>query len=85
MEELEAAIKCTPREQDAIRMRAIRGLILEQEPKAIATIFDVSLKTLYTWVRDFNGWGLTGLMDMARSGRPRVLPDYLRGPLPVHS
>ncbi len=81
MEELEAAIKCTPREQDAIRMRAIRGLILEQEPKAIATIFDVSLKTLYTWVRDFNGWGLTGLMDMARSGRPRVIPDYLRGPL----
>ena len=81
LQELEVAMKCTPREQDALRFRAIRALWIETAPESVAPIFQVTLPTLRRWVRDFNDYGIDGLIELKRAGRPRVIPEYLEQPL----
>lgn len=66
-------MKCTPTRQANIRMTAIRALLLGQDPQAVATIFDISSRTLTRWVGDYNESGIDGLIDKPRSGRPRAI------------
>lgn len=71
--ELEIALKCTPRRQSFTRMSALRALLLGQDPKAVALIFNVTPRTLTRWVFAFNASGIDGLIDQPRPGRPPAL------------
>jgi transposase len=74
-------MKCTPREQDALRFRALRALWIGETAASVSAIFQVTEKTLYTWVRNFNTFGIEGLLEDKRPGRPRIIPECIAQPL----
>jgi transposase len=73
--ELEVAMRAAPTQVASNRMRAVRALILGQQPTDVALIFEVSPRTLTRWVGQFNARGIDGLIDQRRSGRPRAIPE----------
>ncbi len=79
--ELEVAMRATPTGPAANRMRAVRALILAQQPADVALIFEVTERTLARWVQAFNSRGIDGLIDQPRTGRPRAIPTAQTEPL----
>lgn len=68
--ELETAIKCAAHKRSSHRLLAIKSLIMEFPFEAVAKLFSVSTKTLSRWVGHFNEYGIDGLIEKERSGRP---------------
>jgi transposase len=54
-------------------MKAIRALLIGQDAKDVAQIFDIAERTLNRWIHQFNDQGIDGLLDNPRCGRPRAL------------
>ena len=75
--ELNVAAKCTSKHQSAVRMLAIRALIIGTDPAAVLAIFDITQRTLFNWVRRFNQRGIDGLIEGKRAGRPRKITSEL--------
>ena len=73
MAELETAMLGARSGRSRDRMRAIRALILGQSEEVVAVVFAVSPRTLERWVGRFNRWGIDGLIDRPRPGRPRKI------------
>lgn len=73
LSDLEVAEKCTPRQQSSRRMTALRALLVGQDSRSVALIFNVSRRTLTRWVTSFNARGIDGLVEGSRTGRPRAL------------
>ncbi len=72
--ELETAIRATPRQQDCFRLQAMRMLLMGFERERTAAFFSVTARTLANWISGFNRAGIDGLIERARSGRPRKIP-----------
>lgn len=71
--ELETAIRCTPRQQSARRLEAIKALGLGIPRQLVARLYSVSPRTISLWVHKFNQSGIDGLIERPRSGRPRKI------------
>ncbi len=71
--ELDIACGAAPSRRAHDRLRAIKTLILGIDHDTTAELFDVSRRALFNWVRRFNEAGIDGLVDRARSGRPRKI------------
>ena len=72
--ELDVAIRCSKRQQDAFRMQAIKALLLGVTRSVVAELFAVTERAVYDWIDRFNESGIDGLFDQPRSGRPRKIP-----------
>jgi len=56
-----------------VRETMVRRVLEQAEPaKETAELFDVSVRTVYKWLRRYRELGLEGLQD--RSSRPRRCP-----------
>lgn len=71
--ELETARKCTPHKVSAMRMLAIKSLILGVDHDSVCAIHEVSARTLARWIAAFNRQGINGLIERPRAGRPRKI------------
>ncbi len=71
--ELETALKCahSPRSRD--RLMAMRALLQGIAYEQVHRLFDVSSRTLHTWVLRFNARGIDGLIERPRPGRLRKI------------
>jgi transposase len=74
MEEVECAIYCTPTRQASERLRAIWCLGKQVPREHVVTMSLTNETTLVEWIKAFNKAGIDGLVDKARSGRPRKIP-----------
>jgi transposase len=83
--EVEAAMRCTPQRQHAVRLMAIRALGNGSPRTVVAQVFGVSERTLCGWIRGFNAGGIEALLDKKRRGRPRVLAaeEFLKKVAPL--
>lgn len=57
-----------------IRIRVLIGYYKGSSIKMLAQCYDVSKKSIKNWIKDFETYGLEGLNDGDRSGRPSKLP-----------
>jgi len=73
--ELSIAAACTPRRQDAVRVLAIKALLIGTDRTMTAKLFEISQRTLSEWTRRFNESGIDGLIEKMRPGRPRKITD----------
>lgn len=74
-EALLIAMKASPRQRGFVRMMAIHRLMKGFEFELVASFFDITTRTLSSWVQRFNNSGVDGLLDNPRSGRPRKITD----------
>lgn len=74
-EELRLAITSAPTMRSRDRLYAINALMLEMDFSQVAKLFAVSERTLTRWVHAWNQAGIDGLIEHARSGRPRKIPQ----------
>jgi transposase len=72
-DELEVAMKAALTKRAYQRLHAIRALVLGFDHGTIAELLAVSVDSLNRWVARFNDEGIDGLIDRARSGRPRKI------------
>jgi transposase len=73
LEELDAAMKCSHAAKVYSRLLAIRELFHEVPFETVLKIHLISERTLQRWIADFNAFGIDGLLDQRRTGRPRKL------------
>jgi transposase len=71
--ELETSLKAARSSRSRDRLMAIRTLILGYKHEDVASIFNVTLRTIQRWVSSFNARGIDGLIERQRSGRPRKI------------
>ena len=76
-EELEQAMRCAPTMRSQNRLRAIKALMLGIEWRDVCKLFAVSDRTLSRWVSAWNSFGIDGLIEKHRSGRPKKIPAEL--------
>jgi transposase len=75
LEELKAAEKNAASKRAARRLQAIRLLFCGYDYKEVARIVDCDAKSLTTWIKRFNDYGIDGLThDLERPGRPTKIP-----------
>jgi len=55
------------------RLLAMKFLSLGVSHEDVSAGFSISNKTLYRWIRRFNAYGIDGLIEGFRSGRPRKI------------
>lgn len=83
LDALEAAVKAATSKRSAVRLRAIKALLLDIDFDQVTALFDVAERTLCGWVAAFNEQGIDGLIERAHPGRPRVIAEeqatYLHG------
>lgn len=81
--DLEAAAKAAGSKRSAVRLRAIKALIIGIGFELVMELFDAGERTLRGWVQAFNEQGIDGLIERAHPGRPRVIAQeqatYLHG------
>jgi transposase len=73
LDELEVAMRCTPGKIPYNRLLAMKSLILQIDFDTVAQIHSITTRTLQRWVADFNEFGVDGLLDSERTGRPRAI------------
>lgn len=77
LDELETARRCAPSQNAAFRLLAIKTLALGVDFDTVCKINDVCERTLQRWIADFNDYGIDGLVDHERTGRPPALsPEH---------
>jgi transposase len=72
--ELDTAIKAAASGRSRDRFHAIKALLMGLDALAVATLYNVTGRTLRAWIRAFNAQGLDGLTDRPRPGGPRKIP-----------
>lgn len=81
--EIETAAKAAVSERSAIRLRAIKALIIGIAFEQVMELFDVAERTLRDWVAAFNMQGVDGLIERQHPGRPKAIAEeqatYLHG------
>jgi transposase len=75
MVELERAVKAAPSKKSAVRMQAIKALLLGVDHAVTAELFSVTERMLRLWIHAFNLQGIDGLTDKPKPGRPAVIAD----------
>lgn len=73
LEELEVARQCAPSKNASDRMLAVKSLGLGVDFEIVCKMFVVCERTLQRWIRDFNLFGIDGLVDHERTGRPPAI------------
>lgn len=73
LEQLEVSRKCAPSKNASDRMLAIKTLGLGIEYSMVCQIHSISERSLQRWVQDFNSYGIDGLIEHERTGRPPAL------------
>lgn len=77
LEEIEQLMKSTGTQEGFLRLQAISYLYRGYDRKEFSKQLKRSDKTLTNWIKRFNSEGISGLLDKARSGRPRNMErDY---------
>lgn len=71
--DLEVAAKAAPTQRSAMRLMAIRALLLSIPADQVSALFSVDNRTLLSWIQRFNRQGIDGLIERPRSGRPRKI------------
>lgn len=71
--ELEVAAKAAPTQRSAMRLMAIRAILLSIPSEQVSALFSVDDRTLLSWIHRFNLQGIDGLIERPRSGRPRKI------------
>jgi transposase len=71
--ELDVAIKAAPTRPAQNRLQAIKALIMGFGFAGVGELYNMSERTLRTWVVAFNLQGIDGLLDKPRPGRPRAI------------
>ena len=71
--ELDTAANAAISKRSHIRLMAMKMLILGITTLQVAALFNISLRTLSRWVKRFNEFGIDGLIEPPRSGRPRKI------------
>lgn len=77
LEELDRLYWSVPSRRQSHRIWAIRCLIMGQPYETITEMMRIDGQTLRRWIKRFNAEGVDGLLDKARSGRPRKIPSEL--------
>ena len=57
-----------------MRVKALIAYYKGSSTDVVARCYDVSEKSLHRWIKEFEAYGLEGLSDEERSGRPTKLP-----------
>jgi len=82
-EEIEAAARAATSKRSAVRLRAIKALLLDIDFHLVMELFDAAERTLRGWVSAFNDQGIDGLIERSHPGRPKVIAreqaTYLHG------
>lgn len=73
--ELTVAEKATPKRQSAHRLTAIKALMLGISHDQVAALYNITRRTLFSWITRFNEQGIDGLIEKPRSGRPRKINE----------
>lgn len=71
--EFEVAMKCARHKSVHGRLLAIKALLLGVDFDIVCEIHGKCERTLQRWVADFNEFGVDGLLDDERTGRPRAI------------
>lgn len=72
-EEFDAAIKAACNGVAYGRLLAIKALLFGVDFDTVCQIHDKCERTLQRWVADFNEFGVDGLLNEERTGRPRAI------------
>jgi transposase len=72
-DELLKAMKSTPLKKGYIRLNVIYLLINGVPRKTVFKLTQKSRKTFYTWIRRYLKYGIDGLINKPKSGRPSIL------------
>jgi len=76
-EDLEVAIHCAASRNASMCLLAMKTLLLAVPFETVMKIHSVCERTLQRWVADYNGYGIGGLTDRERTGRPPAIPRQL--------
>lgn len=83
LKELEVAAKAAPSRRSAVRLRAIKALLIGVPFEQVMEVFDAAERTLRNWVSAFNAQGVDGVIERSHPGRPKVIASeqatYLHG------
>lgn len=71
--ELELATGAASSRRSHDRLRAMKSLVLGIERKIVCELFAIDDRTLRRWVWSFNAYGIDGLIESERTGRPRAI------------
>lgn len=74
-EELFKVMKCTPLKKGFLRLNAIYSLMHDIPKAKVMEMNQISRKTLYLWIRRFFKYGVDGLINKPRYGRPKLLKE----------
>jgi len=81
LQELTAALNCAPFKRCHQRLIAIKELLYGVPFESVCGIHSISERTLQRWVAAFNRYGIDGLLDAERPGRPKALESEQRSEL----
>ncbi|MDR3605570.1 MAG: IS630 family transposase, partial [Syntrophaceae bacterium] len=71
--ELDTAAGATVSLRSHVRMMAIKALLVGISHDQVAKLYDTTRRNLCRWIDRFNTSGIDGLIQKARSGRPRKI------------
>ncbi len=72
--ELETAANCARTQREHNRHRAIMALGVGLDRASVGKVFGVSVRAVRRWIQAFNEWGVDGLLEEPREGRPNKIP-----------
>jgi transposase len=75
LQELETSIRCAPTRRSHARLLAIKALFLGIAFETVCELHKIHPRSLQRWVRAFNRQGIDGVIEKARSGRPRKISE----------
>ncbi|MGC8659940.1 MAG: helix-turn-helix domain-containing protein, partial [Desulfomonilaceae bacterium] len=73
MAELDTAAGAAVSLRSHVRMMAIKALLVGISHDQVAKLYDTTRRNLCRWIDRFNTSGIDGLIQKARSGRPRKI------------
>ena len=73
LEALTAAAQAAVSRRSHQRLLAIKSLLLGIPSQTVADLFGVTRRTVQRWIGRFNRYGIDGLLERARPGRPRQI------------
>ena len=81
LDELAVACGCARSENAHDRLLAMKTLLLGVPFETVCKIHSVCDRTLQRWVKDYNAFGIDGLTDEERTGRPPAIAPELKSKL----
>ena len=71
--ELETAASAAASKRSHVRLMAMKALLMGFIYDQVAALYSISQRTLSRWVNQFNHFGIDGLIEGPRIGRPRKI------------